>query len=140
MITKTILACILCLSGTVASAETLNVQVIGLHNEVGTVRMALFAARRGFPKEEFATALRVIDISADGGRTTFSDLPAGRYAIAVYHDENGNDKLDANLFGIPTEGYGFSNNARGTLAAPGFNAAAFSITGSNTTQTISIGY
>lgn len=140
MIAKTILAGILCLSGAVASAATLSVRVDGLHSEAGTVRMALFSSRSGFPKEEFAIALRVINISAGGGRTTFSDLSDGRYAIAVYHDENGNEKLDANLFGLPTEGYGFSNNARGTLAAPGFNAAAFSITGSNSTQTITIGY
>ena len=43
-------------------------------------------------------------------RFTFSDLPAGVYAVQVMHDENDNNQLDANFLGIPSEGYGFSNN------------------------------
>jgi len=134
------LACILCVSGAPLSAETLSVRVTGLNSNSGTIRMALFSSKKGFPKEEFATAVRVIDISAGGGSTVFQGLSAGRYAIAVYHDENGNEVLDANLFGIPTEGYGFSNDARAALTPPRFNAAAFSITGSSSTQSITIGY
>ena len=40
----------------------------------------------------------------------FSVLPEGVYAVQVMHDENDNDKLDTNFLGIPSEGYGFSNN------------------------------
>ena len=42
----------------------------------------------------------------------FEDLPPGTYAVQVMHDENDNGKLDSNFLGIPSEGYGFSNNPR----------------------------
>ena len=51
-------------------------------------------------------------VAATKGEMTlkFADLPAGKYAVQVMHDENGNNQLDANFLGIPSEGYGFSNN------------------------------
>ena len=51
-------------------------------------------------------------------------LPAGRYVVKSFADENGNAKLDTNLLGLPTERYGFSNDARGRMGPPGFDAAA----------------
>jgi uncharacterized protein (DUF2141 family) len=55
------------------------------------------------------------------------NLPAGHYAAAAYHDENGNKKLDKNIFGAPTEPYGFSNDARRLMSAPSFDEARFEI-------------
>lgn len=47
----------------------------------------------------------------DGKATiNFPDLAYGKYAVSVYHDENGNGKLDHNFFRIPAEPLGFSNN------------------------------
>ncbi len=60
--------------------------------------------------------------------TTFA-LPPGTYALGLFHDLNGNGVLDKNLFGIPKEPYGFSNNARGRLGPPSFEDAAISVTG-----------
>ena len=57
------------------------------------------------------------------------DLPAGEYAIASYHDENGNGKLDTNALGLPEEGYGFSNDARGMFGPPKFSEAVFEFDG-----------
>jgi uncharacterized protein (DUF2141 family) len=42
----------------------------------------------------------------------------GSYAIAAYHDENNNNKLDKSFAGIPNEKYGFSNNVRGIFGPP----------------------
>jgi len=47
------------------------------------------------------------------------------YAVSVFHDENYNGKLDTNLLGIPREGVGASNDARGNFRPPKFGAAAF---------------
>lgn len=57
----------------------------------------------------------------------FTHLPPGRYAVIAFHDENHNGRLDENPWGVPTAGYGFSNNAQGFLGAPSFDAAAVSI-------------
>jgi len=56
----------------------------------------------------------------------FADLPPGEYAVSVMHDENDNGKLDANFMGMPTEGYGFSNNPQ-TLRKPTFEEARFQL-------------
>jgi uncharacterized protein (DUF2141 family) len=56
-------------------------------------------------------------------------IEPGTYAIAVYHDENSNGKLDSNFIGIPREGVGFSNNAKGHMGPPKFDAAAFRFSG-----------
>ena len=60
--------------------------------------------------------------------------------MAVIHDANMNGKLDTNLLGIPTEGYGFSNDARGLLGAPSFSAAGFQYDGRNLDLTMSLHY
>ena len=55
----------------------------------------------------------------------FGPVPAGRYAIALFHDENANGRLDKRLM-MPREGYGFSRNAPVRLGPPSFRSAAFS--------------
>ena len=66
-----------------------------------------------------------------------TEIPDGEYAIAFFIDANGNKKLDKNFLGIPKEQFGFSNNAMGTLSAPTFEQAKFTVTG-NTTQNIKL--
>lgn len=72
-------------------------------------------------------AARTAPMQGGQARLMFPDLAPGRYAIRAFVDENGNGKLDTNIVGIPLERYGFSNNARGTLGAPGFEAAALRV-------------
>jgi uncharacterized protein (DUF2141 family) len=60
------------------------------------------------------------------------------YALAVIHDEDSNGKLNTNWLGIPTEGYGFSNDARALLGPPTFSAASFSYDGRSVELTISL--
>ena len=57
----------------------------------------------------------------------FKDLNAGTYAVQYYHDENNNEKMDTGTFGIPLEGYGFSNDARGFMGPPDFEDELFSL-------------
>lgn len=64
--------------------------------------------------------------SGDTQAFTFKDVAPGRYAVMVTHDENGNGKLDTNMLGMPTEGYGFSNNPR-VMRKPTFDEAVFDV-------------
>jgi len=57
----------------------------------------------------------------------FDPVPQGVYAVAVFHDESMNGKLDSNFLGIPKEGYGASNNPRKRLGPPLFEQAKFSM-------------
>ncbi len=81
-----------------------------------------------------------IRIQNKQARCDFEDVPPGTYAIAAAHDENMNGKLDTNALGIPTEGYGFSNDAKGWLSAPSFSAASFLYDGQNLDMTITLHY
>ncbi len=58
-------------------------------------------------------------------RVIVRSLPAGRYAVQAFLDENSNGKVDRALFGIPKEGVGFSNDAKIGLGPPKFAEAAF---------------
>ena len=125
-----------------SSCPGIHVRILNIKNSVGTVACALFASPDGFPKEflHFATNVMVIKIRKAEARCDFEDIPPGKYAMAVVHDENMNGKLDTNWFGVPTEGYGFSNNARGRLAAPLFSEASFTYDGKNADLTMSLEY
>jgi uncharacterized protein (DUF2141 family) len=63
----------------------------------------------------------------------FNNVPHGRYAVALYHDENLNGKLDVNGFGIPQEGYGFSTKSP-VPGRPKFEQAAFDVNRNDTIQ------
>jgi uncharacterized protein (DUF2141 family) len=113
---------------------------IAVRNGDGQVLVAVFDSADTFAKE----GKEVVGVSAAiaGGtaRTVIAGLKPGRYAVAGFHDENGNGKLDTNLLGIPTEGYGFSRDARGTLGPPSFGAAAFDLPDTGAKQTFTMGY
>lgn len=64
------------------------------------------------------------------------ELEEGDYAVAAYQDENGNQKLDTNLFGVPQEAYGFSNQARPKFRAPTFEEAKIGLWGQSKTVKI----
>ena len=109
---------------------TLTVVVEGARRTAGLLRVALFAAPAGFPREQGAAAQRrERPLRTASDTVVFSDLSAGRYAVAVHHDEDRDQVLDANAFGIPREGWGASNDPRPRLRAPRFDEAAFEIAG-----------
>jgi len=74
---------------------------------------------------------RIVDIGSRPTLVHFAGLDAGSYAFSVFADENANGKLDTNLVGMPTERYGFSNDATGFMGPPGFSAAAVRLDGSD---------
>ncbi|MGA7828725.1 MAG: DUF2141 domain-containing protein [Geobacteraceae bacterium] len=120
----------------------IHVKILNIRNSIGTVACALFDSPVGFPKEYLhsATNMMIIKIRKSQARCDFEDIPPGRYAMAVVHDENMNGKLDTNWMGIPTEGYGFSNDAKALLGAPSFSAASFLYDGRNIEMTMKLHY
>jgi uncharacterized protein (DUF2141 family) len=115
-----------------AASNQLTVKIT-TRNAKGQICVALWNNAKGFPsKENQALQKQCVKISGKTATATFGGLEAGDYAVSAMHDENENQKLDTNFVGIPTEGYGFSNNARGTLGSPSYNAAKFKFSGSQT--------
>lgn len=115
------------------------VEVDGIRNESGEIRLVLFAA------DDFLDFTRVrarAQVPARVGQVQLrlSGLPGGRYSFAIAHDENGNGRGDRNLIGIPLEGVAASNNARGRFGPPSAAAAAFVLGAAGTRQRISLIY
>lgn len=117
-------------------------KVLSIRNSTGTVACALFESPVGFPAEflRSATNVMVIKIRKTQARCDFEDIPPGKYAIAVIHDEDMNGKLETNLLGIPTEGYGFSNDAKSLIGVPSFSDASFPYDGQSLDLTMSLHY
>jgi uncharacterized protein (DUF2141 family) len=125
-----------------SSCPGIHVKILNIRNSTGSVACALFESPVGFPIEFllYATNIMVIKIRDAQARCDFLDIPQGTYALGVIHDENMNGKLDTNWMGIPTEGYGFSNDAKAMLGPPSFSAASFTYEGRDMELTISLHY
>lgn len=135
-----VLAAFTALAASSAVAADLTVTVQGVRNSDGTIRIALYDGDQGFPKEGKPVAMQAQNASKGALVFVFPRLQPGNYAVTLFHDENGNEELDSNLFGIPTEGYGFSNDARGTMGPPSFTDAAIEIGPSDVTNAVSVQY
>lgn len=106
---------------------TLKIHVTGFRNNKGDAGGTVFASPHGWP-EDNSKSLVHGPFPIEGNQATeVFELPPGRYAVAVIHDENENHKLDRNFLGIPKEGFGFANNPKVLLTAPPFNAAAVAV-------------
>lgn len=119
---------------------TLNVEVTGLRSREGHLRLGVFKAAEGFP-EERTKAVLWRTLPANSKATNFRvDLPPGRYAVVILHDENGNKKMDRNLLGVPKEGYGVTNNPKPKRRAARFDEALFELTGDGKSMRVSVQY
>lgn len=121
--------------------NVIHVEVGGMRNNNGQIICALYSSADGFPKKsEKAIAHVNSAISDKQAVCEFLGIAPGTYAVSVFHDENSNGKLDTNFMGIPREGVGASNDAKGHLGPPKFDAAAFLFSGGRMSLTIRINY
>ena len=100
------------------------VTVTGFKSEKGQALVALFLSARGWPNDQAAAFGRaVLPIREGQAVATFEDVPAGPFAVSAFHDDDDDRVLDTGLFGIPSEDFGFSRDARGMFGPPRFEAA-----------------
>ena len=127
--------------GAETASNVISVEVLGIHSSQGTIDCALFGSADGFPDQAtkaVKTALGKIENSR--AVCEFSQVTPGDYAVSVFHDENSNGKLDRNLIGMPKEGVGASNDAKGHFGPPKFDDARFKYDGGAKSLTIHIQY
>lgn len=108
-------------------ATSLRLEVSSFRNAKGMLNCRLFTDATSFPDGEGARTVRTV-IAGTQSTCVFDDIPPGTYAVAVVHDENGNARLDKNFLGIPTEGYGVSNNRTYAASSPKWDESRFAIT------------
>jgi len=112
--------------GTAGSQARLQVKVSGLANSKGNVTITLypddpdqFLAKRG------KIARQRVPAATPLTEACFALPSAGGYAVAVYHDANGDHDFNRRLTGLPAEGYGFSNNPVTRLGLPSLKDVRF---------------
>lgn len=125
-----------------AQGADLTVRVDGLRSRDGLIHFGLYGENGADDFPDHSARL-------GGGRMpanrappvyVFRGLAPGKYALSMFHDENGNGKFDSTWFGLPTEGYGFSNDVMGFLSAPSFAAASVTLGAEDKTVTITVNY
>lgn len=97
----------------------------GLNSNKGAVKVALTNSYNNYKDHKNPFIGLTIPISNKEAIAEFVDLPFGEYAVKAFHDEDGNDMLNTNILGIPTENYGFSNDVRGMFGPPSWDNAKF---------------
>jgi uncharacterized protein (DUF2141 family) len=101
--------------------STLTIKITGIRNAKGKINVALYRDGKGFPTDPAsAVAAQRIEIDPQSLTATavFKDLPQGNYAAAVLHDDDMTGQMTFDAQGIPTKGYGISNNPDTTGGPP----------------------
>lgn len=111
---------------TAAATSTLEVDVENLRNAKGLIQACLTRDRTHFPdcKSDPASLKRAVNSTSP--RLLFAGLPPGQYAVALFHDENANQRFDT-MIGIPREGFGFSRNPVVRFGAPRFDKVSMQL-------------
>lgn len=109
---------------TIHETFDLTIEIKGIQNNNGKIYIAIYDSEATFLKKAQGVIAEIKDKKSTG---VFKGLKKGTYAVSLFHDENGNKKMDTKIFGIPKEPYGFSNDATGFMGPPKFNDAKFSL-------------
>jgi uncharacterized protein (DUF2141 family) len=122
-------------------APGLAIRLSGFHSDEGQVLLTVYRGEDGFPGDPDRAWKRIV-AKISGGRASvdLQGVPPGDYAIAVVHDENANNALDTSWIGIPKEGIGTSNNAKGRMGPPKYRDAKFTVTAAGAVQSIKMLY
>lgn len=127
----------------VQAQPVLILKLTKLRTQEGLVRFAVFssAQAKAFPTDATqAIKTGAAAISELPLKIPLTNLPFGCYAATVFHDENANGEFDMGRFGIPQEGFGFSQNPPVWKGAPRFRQAQFEFSPDRTVVEIAMKY
>ena len=119
------------LAGGPAFAGDLTVKLHGIRAQTGLIKVAVVDSQQAWDGKAAPVQADGAPAQTEEATFLFKDLKPGNYAVMITHDENGNGKLDANVVGMPLEGYGFSNNPQ-VMRKPTWDEARFDVTATGT--------
>lgn len=126
ILSASVLTSSLFLSFAHAHAATVMFEIEGIKNDAGKIYISLFKGKDNY-KKGIAEAAQIVSPKKGTKQVVFEELSEGEYAIKYFHDENNDRKLDTNIFGSPTEGYGFSNDAKPNFGPASYDDMAFKV-------------
>jgi len=116
--------------------QNVEIQISNIESEKGHIRIGLYKGAHNFYKKTFRST--AVQSKKGSLKVILENIPSGEYAISLYHDINDNKTLDTNLFRIPKEPYGTSNNAKGYFGPPTWEDAKFSVLDQKVIQSITL--
>ncbi len=119
---------------------SIEISVKNIKSSSGNIMVYLYNAENGFPKKkELSYKSKMLKARKDL-QLRFENIPFGNYAVILFHDANGNKRMDRNWIGFPAEGYGLSNNVKPRFGPPRFKDAEFVLDTSLKTVKIQVRY
>ncbi len=118
-----ILLTVLIAASTLQAQNKLTIVVNGIEEQKGQLFVALYDENSFLQKPLIG---KIINVEVAELSIAFDSLKLENYAVAIFHDKNGNGKLDMGAYG-PTEPYAFSNNAEGVFGPPSFEACLIKV-------------
>ena len=109
----------------IVRGQQLTLKVTNISESKGHIRVAIFNSEADFLQKPVAAF--AVEATKDEVVIPCSGLPQGTYAITLFHDLNDNGYMDTGSMGIPTEDYGFSNNAKPVMGPPSFEKCSFTL-------------
>jgi len=119
-----------------ASASDLTVTVEGIAQTQGSIMLGLFD-ETSYKGDGAVNGANLV-VESDSVSVTFEGLEPGEYAVRLYHDLNDDGEMNTNPFGIPTEPYAFSNDAKGRFGPAKWEDAKFTVEADGTSHTITM--
>ncbi|MFA6014281.1 MAG: DUF2141 domain-containing protein [Gallionellaceae bacterium] len=113
--------------GTPAVAGEIQLTLHGTGIEGKNLFVAVHSSADEFPTRDTHALKSIVVARSDTVGHLIKNVPAGKYAVAVFADLNGNGELDSNFVGIPKEPVGISRNAQGKFGPPKFSDAVFAV-------------
>jgi uncharacterized protein (DUF2141 family) len=121
-----------------AETASLTVTFSGIKATTGAIMFTVVNSEAAYGDKAPPTAQAMLPVSTSSTSKVLSGLAPGRYAIKAFHDVNGDGKMGANPFGIPTEPFAFSNNAVGNMGPAKWADASFEVKAGDNTHIITI--
>ena len=114
---------------------SVNITITAIAAQQGALMIGLYDEKSWTGKP---VVVRKLGIAGDSATTQLLAPAPGTYGVKVYHDVDGDAELDKNVMGIPTEPFGFSNDAPANFGPAEFEDAAFDIGEDGAAQTITL--
>ena len=117
-----------------SAQHQLIIEVKKVPDSEGKISAALYTDAKSFLKFDKVFAATTSDAVEGRTQLVLNDIPSGNYAVALFHDKNGNDELDTNWMGIPKEKVAFSNAKMKLFGPPSFEECSFELKSNQTLE------
>lgn len=119
-----------------ALAGPVTVTLENIQKQTGAIRLGVYDAA-GYEGGKAVNGADIV-VNAATVSVTIQGLAPGEYGIKLFHDVNGDGEMNSNPFGMPTEPFAFSNNAKGRFGPAKWDDARFEVTEDGAVQIITL--